>query len=477
MQRGLDSAAFAFGLLVVLTACSTSGDAPSRFNPDAASNAVASHDASSPNPSPRSDGSAPNSGGGSDGIAPNSGGDGSAPNPGTDGNAPNPPADASTPPPIGDAGTPHPDAGTPPPVADSGKPPLADSGRPPPVDSGMPVSDASVPGMDGGYPTGWLYTSGSKVYVSRGSSGSAQWMGRGVNIDDIFFCGYNNSLWMTSPDQTLQTVVSGLMSGWRPTFVRISLSMASNATVVSWLSNPSQYKTPMTNVINAIGANPNVYVLVTLRSDASMILQDTVHGDPEATGIPSDSSTTPNATMYPRGTDAVYVDLVDTFANSNFVMFGLTNEPGGNQVSNATIAAAMNHAVGVIRAEENRLGVPHHIVSVQGNNWTSDISFYAANPALITNDNVVYEVHGYPPSTSSYTYSNIPVVIGEYGSLDTSSAPNFYADVEAKKIPNLAWDFDSYSNCAPDLVNVNQSATNLTPTAWGSIVLSYLLAH
>ncbi len=33
-------------------------------------------------------------------------------------------------------------------------------------------------------------------------------MGRGVNIDDIFFCGYDNTLWMTSPDQTLETVVS-----------------------------------------------------------------------------------------------------------------------------------------------------------------------------------------------------------------------------------------------------------------------------
>ena len=56
---------------------------------------------------------------------------------------------------------------------------------------------------------------------------------------------------------------------------------------------------------------------------------------------------------------------------------------------------------------------------------------------------------------SSYTYSNIPVIIGEYGSLTDSTA--FYADVESKQIPNLAWDFDSYSNCSPDLLQVNQS--------------------
>jgi hypothetical protein len=356
--------------------------------------------------------------------------------------------------------------------------PAPDSGGPGRmIDAGSTSADADAiaPRADGGYPAGWLYTNGNKIYVSDGTSAGKPWMGRGVNIDDIYFCGYNNTLYMTSPDQTLETVVSGLMSGWKPTFVRISLSMDTNPTVVSWLTNASQYKTPMTNVINAIGANPNVHVLLTLRSDASMILQDTADGDPEATGIPSDSTTTPDKTKFPSGTDATYVALVDSFANSSFVMFGLTNEPGGNKRSNATIGAAMNHAVGVIRAEEDRLGVPHHVVSVQGNSWTSDISFYAAAPSPITHDNVVYEVHGYPPSTSSYTYSNIPVIIGEYGSLSNSTS--FYADVETKQIPNLAWDFDSYSNCAPDLLNVTHSATSLMPTSWGTTVQSYLLAH
>jgi hypothetical protein len=298
-------------------------------------------------------------------------------------------------------------------------------------------------------------------------------MGRGVNIDDIYLCGYNYTLWMTSPDQTVETMVSGLISGWKPNFVRISLSMDSFPTESSWLGSTS-YKTQMTSVINAIGAHPNVYVLVTLRSDGSMIGQDTADGDPEATGIPSDSTTTPSATSYPTGTDAAYIALVDSFANSSFVLFGLTNEPGGNKQSNATITAAMRHAVWVIRTEEDRLGVPHHIVSVQGNSWTSDISFYAASPAPITYDNVVYEVHGYPPTTNSYTYASIPVIIGEYGSLSNSTS--FYADVETKQIPNLAWDFDPYSDCAPDLLDVNQSATNLTPSAWGTTVQGYLSA-
>jgi hypothetical protein len=328
-------------------------------------------------------------------------------------------------------------------------------------------------GADGGTPAGWLYTSGAKIYRSTGSGAGTPWMGRGVNVDDIFLCGYDNTLWLTSPEQTLESIVSGLVSGWKPTFVRISLGMDSYTTVTSWLTNPSQYKMPMTSVIEAIGANPGVYVLVTLRSDASMIGQDTVDGDPEATGLPSDATTTPNATEFPTGTDATYVALVDSFANDSFVLFGLTNEPGGNKLTNAQISAAMSHAVGVIRAEEDHLEVPHHLVSVQGNGWTSDISMYAATP--LPYDNVVYEVHGYPPLPASYTYSNIPVILGEYGML--ADATTFYADVEAKQIPNLAWDFEPYSDCTPDLLNVTTSATNLSPTSWGMTVQSYLTSH
>ncbi len=341
--------------------------------------------------------------------------------------------------------------------------------------AGGATSSSGGGGSSTGFPAGWLYTTGSKIYVSNGSSGTP-WMGRGVNVDDIFLCGYDHTLWMTNPDQTLETLVSGLMSGWKPSFVRLSLGMDSYPTVTSWVSDAAQYKTPMTGVIDAIGQTPGVYALVTLRSDASMILQDTADGDAEATGIPSDATSTPDATQFPTGTDATYVALVDTFANDAFVLFGLTNEPGGDKLSNAQITAAMSHAVGVIRAEEDRLGVPHHLVSVQGNAWTSNISFYAASP--LPYDNVVYEVHGYPPTTSSYTYANLPVIVGEYGSFASAmDQAAFYADVEAKQIPNLAWDFDSYSDCAPDLLNVNQSASNLMPSAWGSTVQAYLLAH
>jgi hypothetical protein len=298
-------------------------------------------------------------------------------------------------------------------------------------DGGTPVQDAhALP--DGGVPAGWLYTSGNKIYVSNGSGGTP-WMGRGVNVDDIFFCGNNSTLGLASPEKRQETMMAGLISGWKPNFIRISMWTKSFPKTTSFTGNAAEYKTPMTSVINNMGATPNLYVLVTLRSDPSMLGLDS---GSDATGYPSDKTTTPNATTYPSGTDPLYVDLVDTFASSNFVLFGLTNEPGGNSVSDQKLASIMTHAAGVIRAEEDRLGVPHHLISVQGNSWTSNISFYASKP--LPYDNIIYEVHGYPPPTDSYTYSNLPVILGEYGNLTSSNSASFYADLETKQISNLS---------------------------------------
>jgi hypothetical protein len=331
---------------------------------------------------------------------------------------------------------------------------------------------SSTGGAPSGVAAGWLYTKGNKIYVT-GDDANA-WVGRGVNVDDIFFCGYNNTLWMQNSGDTFKQMVSGLMTAWKPTFLRVSLAMASYTSSTSWLTNPAEYKNPMVDAIKAIGTYPNTYVLVTLRSDKSMILQDQQHGDPEATGIPSDATTTPDKTMFPTGTDAVYKALVNDFKDSPFVLLGLTNEAGGGLQSDATIAAAMTHAVSTIRDEEDRIGSHHHIISVQGNGWTSNISVYGTKP--IEKDNVVYEVHGYPPPSNTYTYANLPVIIGEYGSLQ-GNGDSFFNDLESKKIPSLAWDFQPFSNCSPDLVDVTHDAKMLNPNAWGKVVQAYLLAH
>jgi hypothetical protein len=328
---------------------------------------------------------------------------------------------------------------------------------------------------EGEHPTGWLYTDGNKIKLSDGKGGGSVWVGRGVNTDDLFFCGYNGTLWMPAPAAELKNVLEGIIKDWKPSFIRLSLAMATNPTTVDWFKDVDNYQKPMTDIVKGVGKHEGVYLLLALRSDASMIGEDEQHGDPEATGIPSDSKTTPDKAKFPQGTDPLYVALVDAFKDDKFVMFGLTNEPGGILLPDAQIAAAMDHAAATIRAEEDRLKVPHHIISVQGQAWTSVLSYYAENP--LPYDNVVYELHGYPPKPEQYTFDSLPIIIGEYGGLDTASAPAVLDDLEAKKIPSLAWDFDSFSNCAPDLVEANQSSTDLKPTEWGKLVQGYLLAH
>jgi len=264
-----------------------------------------------------------------------------------------------------------------------------------------------------------------------------------------------------------------LLSTWKPNFLRISLAMNSFPVKASWLTADAKYKAPMTRLVQTISSHPNTYVMVTVRSDVTMVGTDP--GNVEATGVPSDATTSPDKTLYPTGTDAVYTALVDSFSADPHVLFGLTNEAGGNVGTEANIRAAMSHAVSTIRAEEDKLGVPHHLVSVQGLGYTSNVSMYGKQP--LTQDNVIYEVHAYPPSVASYTFDNIPVILGEYGALDTTTGPAFYQDIESKQISNLAWDFDPYSNCYPDLVNVTGDASKLNASDWGKLVQSYLTSH
>jgi len=200
------------------------------------------------------------------------------------------------------------------------------------------------------------------IYVANGSGGSSPWMGRGVNVDDLFLGGGNNPL-NTVPDAggALQTIIATLISQWQPTFLRVSLYLGTTnySPAVSWLDAgaPTEtYKTQMTSIINYIGSQ-SVYVLVTLRSDPSMI--DEYPMSPDGTGLPSNSGNAPPG--YSAGTDPVYRALVDSFAYSPFVIFGVSSEPGGDDLDAGTISSAMNHAVGVIRAEENLKGVPHRL--------------------------------------------------------------------------------------------------------------------
>jgi len=117
-----------------------------------------------------------------------------------------------------------------------------------------------APTASGGRPAGWLYTEGSKVKLSDGKGSGSVWVGRGVNMDDIFFCGYNGALWMPAPADELKKVVEGLVTGWKPSFIRLSLGMASQQTV-SWFTDVDKYQKPMVDAIKSIGKHAGVFVL------------------------------------------------------------------------------------------------------------------------------------------------------------------------------------------------------------------------
>jgi len=303
-------------------------------------------------------------------------------------------------------------------------------------------------------------------------------MGRGVNMDDGFLGGYNYALATVGSNsaQILETIATTAITSWKANFLRISLYMDSGfySSPISWTGNTISYTTLMTNVIKYIAQNnPSVYILITLRSDSSMVDQDTADGDAEATGLPA------------SGTDAVYTALVDAFGSIPNVLFGLSNEPGGDKISStATIAAAMTHAVSTIRAEETAKGYHQHLISVQGNDWTSDLSYYATTPLSATN--VVYELHYYPAngvaSTSYSSYcSKLPIVVGEYGPSDNTDSnggvfpSSFFTDMENDHISSLAWDIEPYNEIEPALLNwTSSSDTNFVPTAWGTVVKNYL---
>lgn len=308
--------------------------------------------------------------------------------------------------------------------------------------------------------SGWLHTMNNHIYQADGTV----WMGRGVNIDDLLFCGYNYNLQTlgSSAEADVESVIDQAVAGWHSNFLRISLYMDSYGTAISWANDTSGYASSMTRIVKYVGSKyPGTYVLLSLRSDASM-------------DCPSEPACVPTANTVP-----VYKALVDSFANDSFVIFGLANEPAPPTTAN--LITAMNLGVAAVRAEETKLGVPQHLVAVQTMSSTGSFTTTSIQPA----GNILYEVHYYPalagggPDYYSSFAPTFPMVIGEYGDFGSSgntSAASFFKDMEDMQIPSLAWDFDPLNDCAPDLLNVNTSNALAPATAnsWGQVVQPYL---
>ena len=313
---------------------------------------------------------------------------------------------------------------------------------------------------DGGGSTGWLHTMNNHIDQADGSA----WMGRGVNIDDLLFCGYNYNFQIlgNSAEADVKTVIDEAVTKWHSNFLRISLYMDSYGSAISWASDTNGYASAMTRIVKYVGAQyPGTYVLLSLRSDASM-------------DCPSEPACVPTASTVP-----VYQALLDSFADDSLVIFGLSNEPA--PATAAALISAMNLGVAAIRAEETKLGVPQHLIAVQTMSSTSSFTTTSIQPG----GNILYEVHYYPglgsggPDYYSAYAPTFPMLVGEYGDFgssgDTSSA-SFFKDMEDMQIPSLAWDFDPLNDCSPDLLNINSgnAVSPVTASTWGQVVQPYL---
>jgi hypothetical protein len=355
------------------------------------------------------------------------------------------------------------------------------------ADAGGTGSGGTASGGASATDDGWLHTVPADPHIY--TADDEVWVGRGVNIDDIFLGGYNCNYWMGAEGEAaLLDTVAVLLDSWKPSFVRVSLAMSSfyrsgdceGAVLANWTdpaaSNP--YKASMTEVVEAL-TRGGAYVLLTVRTDATMVR---LNGD--SSSEPCDcTGSCDSATCVPTAeTDAVYRALVDSFCDNPRVMFGISNEGGGFSPAAAELRTLMSHAVDVIRDQESSCGSAEHLIAVQSTGYTSSSSDYASNPLGQTN--VVYEHHGYPPE--NFAFDNIPIIIGEYGppdwtGEDTSSLDGITDAFEANQIPNAAWIFEPLNGVTPPLVSGwsgnDRTEANLETTAFGDLVKSYLLEH
>jgi hypothetical protein len=274
-----------------------------------------------------------------------------------------------------------------------------------------------------------LGTSGNKIVQTNGQ----HWVGHGVNLPDP---RCNNSCYdafgnhANDPNLAISRLKSVVALG--ANFIRLPLESdrlqdGSYGNILGSDPNSNIFDDPnylpgIKAIVDAAAALPGVYLMLSLWHDTSLTynpINNTYSGTPSA------------------ASDAIYNKLVDTFHAYPSVMFGVTNEPFTTDDPN--IWSAMNHAVQTIRTREAQYGSLQHLISVQGRQYTNDVSYYVANPITAGGGkNIIYEAHLYDQnSISSFNQAaaSIPVVVGEYGPSDANynlpndwQGINYYSD-------------------------------------------------
>jgi hypothetical protein len=294
------------------------------------------------------------------------------------------------------------------------------------------------------------------------------WQGRGANIFDTRSC---NACAYQSPNVTeVKRRVDELVA-WGATFMRLDLeSYATSGGRVHWagvLSDPA-YLADLQEIVRHIGTKPGVRVMISLWQDPTFT----------SLGWPTDA------------TAQVWRKLAQTFAFQSHVLFGLVNEPQSNYdgALNSQVWTAMNNTAAAIRAVEDSLGAPYHVIVVQGTGgWSRHVTYYVTHPITAGGGrNIAYEVHFYNPMTDFNTLIGtpsltIPLIIGEFGPVSgyqtEADAAALMDRLDQLRIPWTAWAF--HMRCSPNLL-VDYSGGGcgvgmpLAATGWGGTVKSRL---
>jgi hypothetical protein len=168
-----------------------------------------------------------------------------------------------------------------------------------------------------------------------------------------------------------------------------------------------------------------------------------------------------------------------------FVLFGVVNEPQGNEdgARDAEVWRAMNDTVAAIRSVE-RPEHPH-VVAVQGTrDWARVLDYYEGHPITAGGGvNIAYETHVYNPASRfdalvTRPAKTLPVIIGELGvasreaTMSELDCTKLMDLAESLEVPWLAYTF--HTNCPPNLLVTHENTCGvgvpLDPSPWGRIV-------
>ena len=328
----------------------------------------------------------------------------------------------------------------------------------------------------------WLYvgpsSNPSKVTGPRILLNGVNYLGRGVNLNDIRNCGSCVNSSEASSLSVAESLMDAAVTTFGSNFIRLVTMCYTNGSYsenYACAGSDPTYLEDMVTLIQRAATHYStpVYVMLSIWDDPTLSSEDW-----------------PTA-----ATNTEWQVWVNALLTQPNVMFGLTNEPNGQGSSSDDAGAwsALNTAATTIRAVEDAAGTPHHIISSQGvDGYSRNVNYYVTHP--ITADgggNIVYGIHAYDAASAFTTCTNspycwgewepqslsIPVIIEEFGIasgyMTASDATTLMKDAQDLDVPYTAWDFNN--NCAPDLINGSGcSASGITPTTWGTQVQTQL---